>query len=66
MTSSTSPSEQPVPSRVPRLALALLTAAVLAWVLGAVYTLRWKPEVRFFHRVHEAKRAWEAGLSPSR
>ena len=65
MTSSISPSEQPAPSRVPRLALALLTAAVLAWVLGAVYTLRWNPEVAFFHRVHEAKRAWAAGLSSS-
>jgi len=65
MTSFTSPSELAAPSRVPRLALALLTAAVLAWVLGAVYTLRWNPEVAFFHRVHEAKRAWEAGLSPS-
>ena len=65
MTSSTSPSEPPVPPRVPRLAPALLTAALLAWALGAVYTLRWNPEVRFFQRVHEAKRAWAAGLSPS-
>ena len=54
-----------VPSRVPRFALALLTAAVLAWALGASYTLRWNPEVAFFHRVHEAKRAWAADLAPS-
>lgn len=40
-------------------------AAVVAWVLGAVYTLRWNPEVAFFHRVHEAKRTWEADLSSS-
>lgn len=43
----------------------LLMAAVLAWSVGALYTLRWNPEVRFFRGVHEAKRAWATGLSPS-
>lgn len=42
--------------------LTLLATALAAWGLGAIYTLRWNPEIKFFRRADELKRAWEANL----
>lgn len=47
---------------VPGWTLILLATALATWVLGAVYTLRWNPEVRFFQRADQLKRAWEGDL----
>jgi hypothetical protein len=58
MASSTSHSEP----RIPALAIRLLLAALAAWAVGAVYTVKVNPEVAFFRHVHEAKRAWESTL----
>jgi hypothetical protein len=43
---------------MPRLAIRLLAAATLTWVLGAAYTVRINPEVAFFRVVHQAKLDW--------
>jgi hypothetical protein len=36
----------------------LLCVALLAWLGGAFYTLRWNPETVFFQRGHALKQAW--------
>lgn len=59
MPSSTSPSSRDWP----RLALALLLLAVITLAAAAVYTVRWNPEVRFYHHAIAVKRAWASALT---
>ncbi len=56
---STSPSSR----GWPRQALALLALALITLAAAALYTVRWNPEVRFYHHAITVKRAWAALLA---
>lgn len=59
MASSTLHSDSLVPWR----ALALLAVALAAWAAGALYTVRFNPELVFFRRADEFKRVWVRELN---
>jgi hypothetical protein len=59
MASSTSHSKR----RVPRIALQLALAALVAWAAGAVYTLYWNPEMRFWSMAAQRKQSWAKKLT---
>jgi hypothetical protein len=42
--------------------LKLLGVALVAWLLSAIYTLRFNPEIAFFRRASELKHAWSLKL----
>jgi hypothetical protein len=59
MTSSISHSE----SRLPLLALKLLTVAVTTWAACAVYTVWFSPEIRFYRQLVAVQDAWSQKMN---
>lgn len=62
MTSSTSLSNQSGGRKLPPRLLLVLAVAVGAWILSAVYTLLWNPEITLFKHAAEVKLGWSHRL----